>query len=36
MLGWVPKHSLRKTLPKMIAFLKANPKAFYEVNDLKK
>lgn len=36
MLGWVPKHSLRKTLPKMIAFLKADPKAFYEVNDLKK
>jgi len=36
MLGWVPKHSLRKTIPKMIAFLKADHKAFYKVNDLKK
>lgn len=36
MLGWVPKHSLRETLPKMIAFLKDDPKAFYEINDLKK
>jgi len=36
MLDWQPKHSLRETLPKMIAFLKADPKAFYKVNDLKK
>jgi UDP-glucose 4-epimerase len=36
LLGWQPKHSLRETLPKMIAFLKADPKAFYKVNKLKK
>ena len=36
LLGWQPKHSLRETLPKMIAFLKDDPKAFYKVNKLKK
>jgi nucleoside-diphosphate-sugar epimerase len=36
LLGWQPKHSLRETLPKMIAFLKDNPEAFYKVNKLKK
>lgn len=37
LLGWEPKHSLRTTLPKkMIAFLKADPKAFYKENKLNK
>ena len=36
LLGWQPKHSLRETLPKMVAFLKDDPKAFYKVNKLKK
>ncbi|MGT2467618.1 NAD-dependent epimerase/dehydratase family protein (plasmid) [Mesorhizobium atlanticum] len=34
LLGWVPKHSLRKTIPKMVAALKANPLAFYRENGL--
>jgi nucleoside-diphosphate-sugar epimerase len=34
-LGWTPKHSLEKTLPKMIAELKANPKAWYKLNGLR-
>jgi nucleoside-diphosphate-sugar epimerase len=36
LLGWEPKHSLKETLPKMIAFLKSDPKAFYKENNLKK
>lgn len=36
LLGWQPKHSLRETLPKIIAFLKDDPKAFYKENELKK
>lgn len=34
LLGWEPKHSLRDTLPKMVAALKADPKKFYEENKL--
>ena len=36
LLGWAPKHSLRETLPKMIAFLKSDRAVFYKENDLKK
>jgi UDP-glucose 4-epimerase len=36
LLGWQPKHSLRETIPKMVAFLKDDPKAFYKINKLKK
>jgi len=35
LLGWEPKHSLRETLPRMIAALKADPLGWYEENDLK-
>jgi nucleoside-diphosphate-sugar epimerase len=34
MLGWGPKHSLRATLPKMIAALKEDPARFYGENKL--
>ena len=34
-LGWEPKRSLRETLPKIIAALKADPAAWYRENDLK-
>jgi nucleoside-diphosphate-sugar epimerase len=34
LLGWEPKRSLRKTLPVMIAALKADPLGFYRENDL--
>jgi nucleoside-diphosphate-sugar epimerase len=34
LLGWEPKRSLRETLPKMIAALKADPAGFYRENDL--
>ncbi len=34
LLGWSPKHSLEKTLPKMIQELKANPDAWYKANQL--
>ncbi len=34
LLGWEPKHSLRETLPKMVAALKADPAKFYEENKL--
>ena len=34
-LGWEPSRSLRKTLPKMIEALKADPLAWYRENDLK-
>ena len=33
-LGWNPKHSLRETLPKMVAALKADPVGFYRENEL--
>ena len=33
-LGWAPKHSLRDTLPKMVAGLKADPLAWYRENEL--
>jgi len=34
LLGWEPKRSLRETLPKMVAALKADPLAWYRENDL--
>jgi hypothetical protein len=34
LLGWEPKRSLRETLPKMIAALKADPLGWYRENDL--
>ena len=34
LLGWNPQHSLRATLPKMIAALKADPAAWYRTNKL--
>ena len=34
-LGWVPKHSLRATLPKMIPALKADPWTWYRENEIK-
>jgi len=34
LLGWEPRHSLRETLPKMVAALKADPLAWYRDNDL--
>lgn len=36
MLNWEPQHSLRNTLPKMMARLKADPERFYKENKLKK
>ena len=36
LLGWKPKHGLRDTLTKMVENLKANPKKFYQVNNLNK
>jgi nucleoside-diphosphate-sugar epimerase len=33
-LGWVPRHSLRHTLPAMAAALKADPVVWYRENDL--
>jgi nucleoside-diphosphate-sugar epimerase len=35
LLGWRPKRSLRETLPKMIAALKADPLGWYRENKLK-
>lgn len=35
-LDWKPEHSLRKTLPKIIASLKADPGKWYKKNKLKK
>lgn len=35
LLGWEPKRSLRETLPKMIAALKADPLGWYRENKLK-
>jgi nucleoside-diphosphate-sugar epimerase len=34
LLGWEPTHSLRETLPKMIAALKADPLGWYRENKL--
>ncbi len=34
LLGWQPQRSLRDTIPKMIAALKADPIGFYRENDL--
>ena len=34
LLGWVPKHSLEETLPKMIQDLKKDPVAWYKMNQL--
>jgi nucleoside-diphosphate-sugar epimerase len=34
LLGWMPRHTLRKTIPKMVAALKADPLAFYRENGL--
>lgn len=34
LLGWEPKRSLRETIPKMVAALKADPLNFYQKNDL--
>jgi len=34
LLGWEPKRSLRDTIPKMIAALKADPLGFYRGNNL--
>ncbi|MDQ3072733.1 MAG: NAD(P)-dependent oxidoreductase [Bacteroidota bacterium] len=36
LLGWEPKHSLKETLPKMIAKLKADPDKWNRINNLKK
>ena len=36
LLDWQPQHSLRSTLPKMIAALKASPEQWYRLNRLKK
>lgn len=33
-LGWQPRHSLRATLPKMIAALRADPRGWYRANRL--
>ena len=34
LLGWEPKRSLRETLPKMVAALKADPLGWYRENEL--
>ena len=34
LLGWEPQHSLRNTLPKMTAALKADPSSWYRANKL--
>jgi nucleoside-diphosphate-sugar epimerase/uncharacterized membrane protein len=34
MLGWEPRRSLRQTLPKMVAALKADPPGWYRENEL--
>lgn len=34
LLGWSPRHSLRDTLPKMVAALKQDPARFYKYNKL--
>jgi nucleoside-diphosphate-sugar epimerase len=34
LLGWSPRHRLRKTLPRMVSALKADPEGFYRKNKL--
>ena len=34
LLGWEPKHRIKDTLPKIVAALKRDPKAWYEKNGL--
>ena len=34
-LGWTPRHSIKETLPKMIAALKQDPARWYKANHLK-
>ena len=34
LIGWEPKHSLRETLPKIVATLKADPQKWYKANKL--
>src|SRR3546814_17970208 len=34
LLGWEPKHSLRETLPTIVAALKRHPRAWYRNNKL--
>jgi len=34
LLGWTPQHSLRATLPKMIAALQADPENWYREHHL--
>lgn len=34
LLDWEPRHNLRETLPRMVDFLKADPKSFYRENKL--
>jgi nucleoside-diphosphate-sugar epimerase/uncharacterized membrane protein len=36
LLGWRPRHSLRETLPEMVATLKRDPGAWYDANGLTK
>jgi nucleoside-diphosphate-sugar epimerase len=36
LLGWEPKHSLRETLPKMVAAMQTDPEAWYREHDLTK
>ena len=33
-LGWVPQHTLRKSIPQMVAALKADDLGFYRENGL--
>lgn len=33
-LGWTPHHSLRETLPRMVAALRADPQGWYKANKL--
>ena len=35
LLGWEPRHSLRKSLPKIIDELKLDPVSWYEENKLR-
>ncbi|MBA3525848.1 MAG: NAD-dependent epimerase/dehydratase family protein [Sphingomonas sp.] len=34
LIGWEPKHSLRETLPRIVAALKADPQQWYKANKL--
>ena len=34
LIGWEPQHSLRETLPRIVAALKADPQKWYEANKL--